>query len=89
MSIIAKKELSTFTPAPEGLHQAVCCDVVDLGLKNTPWGDKHKIRIVWVTTRGGRPPRTSSNFYSNGEPGLALPQFSRQRFSDFQGRWVR
>ena len=38
---------SDFTPAPEGMHPAVCVDVVDLGLKDTPFGKKAKIRIVW------------------------------------------
>jgi hypothetical protein len=33
MSIIAKSNKKDFTPAPEGLHSAVCCDVVDLGLQ--------------------------------------------------------
>lgn len=33
---------------PAGLHQAVCIDVVDLGLQPTQWGDKHKVRIVWI-----------------------------------------
>jgi hypothetical protein len=36
-------------PAPEGLHQAVCCDVVDKGLQETGWGKKHKIQIRWQT----------------------------------------
>lgn len=36
-----------FVPAPEGDHNAVCVDVVDLGLCMTPWGEKPKIRIVW------------------------------------------
>ena len=47
MSIIAKKPESTFTPCPEGLHHAVCVDVVDLGIVNTSFGDKHKVRIIW------------------------------------------
>jgi len=40
-------------PAPEGLHQAVCCDVIDLGdvedtfAKSETPVYKHKIRIVW------------------------------------------
>ncbi len=39
-----------FKPAPEGLHGAVCCDVVDLGMmdnKFNPEKPAHKIRIVW------------------------------------------
>lgn len=47
MPIIAAEPESKFTPAPEGLHQAVCVDVVDLGLKETQWGEKHKVEIRW------------------------------------------
>lgn len=36
-----------FTPAPEGAHQAVCVDVVDLGVLETTWGPKHKLDIRW------------------------------------------
>lgn len=46
MPIIAKAG-KTFVPAPEGLHHAVCVDVVDLGMKDTQWGPKHKIQIRW------------------------------------------
>lgn len=41
----------TFTPAPAGLHQAVCVDVVDMGLLEVTYAGKtkkqHKVRIVW------------------------------------------
>ncbi len=48
MAIIAKSGGGgNFKPAPTGVHTAVCVDVVDLGMKPTPWGDKHKIRVVW------------------------------------------
>ena len=47
MAIIAKEPESTFTPWPEGLHHAVCVDVIGLGVLQTNWGDKHKVRIVW------------------------------------------
>lgn len=36
-----------FTPAPEGAHQAVCVDVVDMGVEETPWGKKHKVKLRW------------------------------------------
>ena len=32
MAIIAKEPERSFTPCPEGLHHAVCVDVVDLGV---------------------------------------------------------
>ena len=47
MSIIAKRPESNYTPAPEGLHHAVCVDVIDLGILQTNWGDKHKVRVVF------------------------------------------
>lgn len=47
MSIIARVPDGKFTPAPEGLHHAVCVDVIDLGVLQTTWGDKHKVRLVW------------------------------------------
>ena len=49
MAIIAKKPESSFTPCPEGLHQAVCVDVVDLGLQKGVYGEKHKAEIRWQT----------------------------------------
>jgi hypothetical protein len=49
MPIIAKKPESNFTPCPEGLHQAVCVDVVDLGLNKGPFGEKHKVELRWQT----------------------------------------
>jgi len=47
MPIIAKEPESKFTPCPEGLMQAVCCDVIDLGVQTTPWGEKPKVEIRW------------------------------------------
>lgn len=47
MPIVVKYEAKQFTPVSEGLHQAVCVDVVDLGMKETQWGAKQKVRIVW------------------------------------------
>lgn len=47
MPIIARRPESTFQPCPEGLHHAVCVDVVDLGLVKSAFGDKLKVRIVW------------------------------------------
>lgn len=55
MGVIAKKSSgSDFQPCPAGVHQAVCVDVVDLGLLPSKFLNKdgtpkkqHKIRIVW------------------------------------------
>ena len=47
MPIIAKDNRKDFTPAPEGLHQAVCVDVVDLGMQETQWGMRQKVELWW------------------------------------------
>jgi hypothetical protein len=47
MAILARDNQTQFTPAPEGLHQAVCVDVVDRGMVKTQWGEKHQIQIRW------------------------------------------
>lgn len=47
MPIIARKPESSFTPCPEGLHQAVCVDVVDLGIVSGQFGEKHKVEVRW------------------------------------------
>lgn len=42
---------TTFKPAPAGVHQGVCCDVVDMGLLEVTYAGQtkkqHKVRIVW------------------------------------------
>lgn len=47
MPIIARDNRREFVPAPEGLHQGVCVDVIDLGLLPTPWGEKQKVELRW------------------------------------------
>jgi hypothetical protein len=55
---------TNFKPAPAGLHQAVCCDVVDIGLVEvqTPQGAKmqHKVSVVWQI--GEVDPETNKRF---------------------------
>lgn len=36
-----------FIPAPEGVHNAVCVDFVDLGIVNGQFGPKAMVKIVW------------------------------------------
>ena len=45
MAIFARAPESSFEPCPEGLHHAVCVDVVDLGLQQTPFGDKLQVQL--------------------------------------------
>ena len=47
MPIRVRDKGKDFVPAPDGLQRAVCCDVVELGLVDGPFGKKRKVRIVW------------------------------------------
>lgn len=54
MSIIATRGEEggkDFQPAPQGVHQAVCVDVIDLGILEVTWAGQtkkqHKILISW------------------------------------------
>jgi hypothetical protein len=47
MSVMARLPQRNDTPAPAGVHQAVCVDVQNLGLVAGAWGQKHKVRLVW------------------------------------------
>lgn len=50
MAIIAT-EGTKFTPAPAGVHQAVCVDVIDMGVLEVTYAGetkkKHKVRVAW------------------------------------------
>src|SRR5262245_30006045 len=45
--ILARGDQSSGPAAPDGLHAAVCVDVINLGDVATNWGTKPKVRIVW------------------------------------------
>lgn len=49
MAIIVKGE--KYDPAPDGMHQGVCVDVVDMGVIESTYSGKtkqqHKVRLVW------------------------------------------
>jgi hypothetical protein len=52
MPIIATAgDSKTFAPAPAGLHQGVCVDVVDMGVLEVTYAGQtkkqHKVRLVW------------------------------------------
>lgn len=48
--IIAREpEGTVYIPAPAELQQVVCCDVVDKGLMDGPWGPKEKVQFRWFS----------------------------------------
>jgi hypothetical protein len=46
-ALLARRPQRTYAQAPEGLHAACCCDIVNLGVVAGAYGAKHKVRIVW------------------------------------------
>jgi hypothetical protein len=55
MPIYSSKK-KKFAPAPEGLWDGMCIDVVDKGIVPTQWGPKHKVQFRWVVN--AEPKRT-------------------------------
>lgn len=52
MPIIARASSGSgesFVPAPMGVHRAICCDVVDMGMVPGKFGEKHLVRVIWQT----------------------------------------
>ena len=47
MAITVTNTSQSFTPAPEGLHQGVLVDVIDLGLVDSKFGKKRKVVLRW------------------------------------------
>lgn len=43
-----KVSIQSFELPAEGIQPAVLADVVDLGIQETQYGKKHKVRFVWV-----------------------------------------
>ena len=54
MPLVIKESETHFEPAPPGLHQAVCVDVVDLGIVDGKFGPKRKLKIIWQTKAKNR-----------------------------------
>lgn len=91
MSIIAKKKKIEYTPAPEGLHAAVCCDVVELGMQPTPWGEKEKVEIRWqieeINADNGNKPfdvrkRFTLSLHEKANLRITLETWRARKFSD-------
>lgn len=66
MPIYATTKESDYEVAPEGLMDAVCIDVVDLGIVDSKkWGPGPKIKIIWELEEKdskGRPFRVNRRF---------------------------
>jgi hypothetical protein len=77
MPTYSKNTRGEFTPAPAGLHRAVCVDVVDLGAEETAFGIKPKVRLVWLIEAkmdDGRPFHVQSKYTNSMHPKSLLHQ---------------
>jgi hypothetical protein len=74
-----------FKPAPEGVNNAVCVDVVDLGMVETAWGKKQKLRLVWeveAKQEDGKPFRVVQSYGASVGPKATL----RKHLKGWRGR---
>jgi hypothetical protein len=84
--VLQCKDSGDFKPHPEGIHPAVCVDVMDLGLVETDFqGVKKMVNKVKITfeseakTEDGKPCSVSKNFTAS------LHQ--KAKLAEFLGRW--
>ena len=80
------KDSGDFKPHPEGIHPAVCVDVMDLGLCETDFqGVKKMVNKVKLTFESeakgddGKPCTVSKNFTASLHP--------KAKLSEFLGKW--
>ena len=80
------KDSGDFKPHPEGIHPAVCVDVMDLGLVETDFqGVKKMVNKVKLTFESeakgddGKPCTVSKNFTASLHP--------KAKLSEFVGKW--
>ena len=84
--ILTCKDSGDFQPHPEGIHPAVCVDVMDLGLVETDFqGVKKMVNKVKLTFESeakgddGKPCTVSKNFTASLHP--------KAKLSEFLGKW--
>ena len=84
---ITNSSTSTFAPCPEGIHSAVCVDCIDLGMKESQYGPKRKMRITFEIEQrmeNGKPFSVSRSFTASLHAKATLSNF----LSKWRGRPV-
>jgi len=86
MNLKCEENGGEYIPHPEGVHDAVCVDVIDLGMEDTEWQGLHKmkpkVRIVFETeslTPEGKPMTIGKKFTAS------LNQ--KAKLNEFLGKW--
>ena len=80
--MILTNDKKTYAPAPEGAHNGVCVDVIDLGVQDTEWGPKPKLRLTFeleTLEESGEPYRVSRSFTASLHP--------KAKLSEIIGKW--
>ena len=84
--VLESKAGGDFKPHPEGIHPAVCVDVIDLGLVETDWqGERrlvNKVRLVFETEQRNEEGKNciiSKTFTASLHP--------KAKLSEFLGKW--
>lgn len=84
--ILQCKEGGDFTPHPEGIHPAVCLDVIDLGLVETEFQGQrrqvNKVKLVFESEQrmeDGKAFTISKNFTASLHP--------KAKLAEFLGKW--
>ena len=84
--ILTCKDSGDFQPHPEGIHPAVCVDVMDLGLVESDFQGQHslkpKVKLVFESeqkTDEGKPCTVSKNFTASLHP--------KAKLAAFLGKW--
>jgi hypothetical protein len=84
--VLQCNEGGDFKPHPEGIHPAVCLDVIDLGLVKTEFQGQErivpKVKLVFeseLKTDDGRNCTVSKNFTASLHP--------KAKLADFLGKW--
>ena len=84
--VLQCKESSDFKPHPEGIHPAICLDVIDLGLQETEFqGERrmvNKVKLVFESeqkTDDGKACTISKNFTASLHP--------KAKLAEFLGKW--
>lgn len=84
--ILQSKNGGDYTPHPEGIHAAMCCDCIDLGLQQSTFNGEtklvNKLRLVFETEEklpDGRNCTISKTFTASLHP--------KARLAEFIGKW--
>ena len=84
--VLQSKVGGDFKPHPEGIHPALCVDLIDLGLVESEWQGQrrlvNKVRLVFETEQRGEDGRNciiTKTFTASLHP--------KAKLSDFVGKW--